>query len=295
MKSGLSNLMMYSLTSGLHMVRSFAVAAVLSSLAAPAWTQNQPAPETAVAEKATPAIKPAAKKSSPKAKAAAKPTASADSGPCDLGVIAAAGSPTGLNKIGLTVFGNEYSEAPSDIWGIDDLVFARVRAAAGPGIAVRRIAYAKDAFEPYNNPEKKLFGDARENLTTIIRRIAGNSGCARYLVVTRFAGVLPGTNQSLTGVGFYTQGPFGKAAAFAFIRVAVFDGQTFAIRDPFGSFGARLSAVMSAMGHQEFIRAADTEFPASPEAAAKDTKLRDVARALVAERLDRMLPEYLKP
>jgi hypothetical protein len=36
------------------------------------------------------------------------------------------------------------------------------------------------------------------------------------------------------------------------------------------------------------------EFPASPEAAAKDTKLRDAARALVAERLDRILPEYLK-
>jgi hypothetical protein len=45
----------------------------------------------------------------------------------------------------------------------------------------------------------------------------------------------------------------------------------------------------------EFLRDVDgAEFPESPEAAAKDTKLRDAARNLVAERLDRVLPEYLR-
>jgi hypothetical protein len=45
----------------------------------------------------------------------------------------------------------------------------------------------------------------------------------------------------------------------------------------------------------EVLRDVDgAEFPESSEAAAKDAKLRDAARNLVAERLDRILPEYLK-
>jgi hypothetical protein len=42
------------------------------------------------------------------------------------------------------------------------------------------------------------------------------------------------------------------------------------------------------------LRSGDAEFPASPDAAAKDIKLRDSARILISERLDRILPEYLK-
>jgi hypothetical protein len=96
------------------MVRSFAVAAVLSCLAAPAWAQAPPAAGTAAAQTAPPTVKPAAKKPAQTAKTAAKTAASADNGPCALGVIAAAGSPIGWKKVGITVFGNEYSEAPSD-------------------------------------------------------------------------------------------------------------------------------------------------------------------------------------
>jgi hypothetical protein len=203
-----------------------------------------------------------------------------------------------LKKVGITIFGNEYSEVPSDAWGIDDLIVARVRAAADTRIAVRRIAYdAKGpTYELYHKPGKGLFNNPRENLTAAVRQIAANSHCARYIVVTRFVGNLPGTNQSLEGIGVLTRGPFGHAAVFAYTQVTVFDGPRFAIRDdPFGSFGARLSASLSRMAKDEFLRAVDgAEFPASPEAAARDAKLRDAARTLVAERLDRILPEYLK-
>ena len=61
--------------------------------------------------------------------------------------------------------------------------------------------------------------------------------------------------------------------------------------DPFASLGARLSQ----MGKDERLRAVEgAEFPASSEAAAKDARLRDATRALLAERFDRILPEYLK-
>lgn len=208
------------------------------------------------------------------------------------------GSPIALKKIGITIFGNEYSEVPSDAWGINDLIVARVRAAAGAGVAVRRIAYGREAmYELYEKPGKGLFNNPGENLTEAVRHIATSSHCARYIVVTRFIGNLPGTNQSLEGMGVMTHGPFGRAAVFAYFKVTAFDGQTFAIHDdPFGSLGARLSSSLSRLAKDEFMRAAEgAEFPASPEAAANDAKLRDNARSLVAERLDRILPEYLKP
>ena len=276
------------------MMRSLAVAAALSCLASFAWAQSQPAPGTAAAQTGTPAVKPAVKKPAPKSKTAAKPPLT-DDGRCDLGVISAAGIPIGLKKVGITVFGNEYSEVPSDAWGIDDLIVARVRAAAGAGIAVRRIAVGKEGlFDLYEKPGKGLFNNPRENLTAAVQKIAANSHCVRYLVVTRFIGNLAGTNQPLQGVGVVSHGPFGRAAVFAYVSVTVFDGQTFAIHDdPFGSFGARLSASLSTK--DAYLRAVEgVEFPASPEAAANDTKLRDAARSLVAERLDKTLPEYLK-
>src|SRR5450759_3084889 len=97
------------------MVRSIAVAAVLSCLATPVSAQAQPAPGTAATQTGTPAVKPAVKKQTPKSKTAAKPPPT-EGGRCDLGVIAAAGSPIGLKKIGITIFGNEYCEVPSDAW-----------------------------------------------------------------------------------------------------------------------------------------------------------------------------------
>jgi hypothetical protein len=277
------------------MVRCLTIAFVLSCLAATAWAQAPSSTGTATTQTAPPAIKPAVKKPAPKAKAAAKPSVPADDGRCDLGVMAAAGSKIGLKKVGITMFGNEYSEVPSDAWGIDDLITARVRAAAGAGIAVRRIAVGKEAlFDLYEKPGKGFFNNPKENLTEAVRKIVANNHCARYIIVRKFTGQLAGTNQTLDGLGVVTHGPFGRAAVFAYTEVTVFDGQSFAIHeDPFGGFGARLSASMAA--RNEYMRAVEgAEFPASPEAAAKDTKLRDGARALVAERLDRILPEYLK-
>jgi hypothetical protein len=279
------------------MIRCLTIAFALACLAGPAWTQVQPAPGTAATQTATPPIKPAAKKPAPKAKAAAKPSRPADTGPCDLGVIAAVGAPIGVQKVGMTIFGNEYSEVPFDAWGIDDLIDARVRVAAGAGTGVRRITVGKEGlFDLYEKPGKGFFNNPKENLMEAVRKIAANSRCARYILFARTNGKLSGTNQFLRGIGVMTHGPFGRAAVFANFQVYVFDGPSFAIRDdPFGSFGARMSGALSKLTKDDTIRTAEnTEFPASPEAAAKDTKLRDTARALVSERLDQILAEYLK-
>jgi hypothetical protein len=130
------------------MIRSFAVALVLSCFVASAWAQAQPAPGTAITQAGTPAPKLVAKKPAPKAKTSAKPTGPLESGPCQIGVIPVIGDQLVVQKVGLTVFGNEHTEVPIEAWGLDDLVIARVRAAIAPGTGVRRITYPKAAFAP---------------------------------------------------------------------------------------------------------------------------------------------------
>jgi len=124
------------------MVRVFAIACVLSCLAASASGQTQPAPGAA-ATLTTTAAKPAARKPTPKAKTSAKPPASADAGPCQIGVIPVNTNKFGVQKVGLTILGNEYAQVPVDGWGLDDVVVTRVRAAAAVS-AVRKIAYTKE-------------------------------------------------------------------------------------------------------------------------------------------------------
>lgn len=193
-----------------------------------------------------------------------------------------------VKKIGITVFGNEQSEVPV-AWGLDDLIVARVRAVAGAG--VRRLAYAKDAFEPYYNPEIKLFRDRRDDLATIVRQIAGSSNCERYLVVTREKITRYGTNQVLSGVGIVNQGasPFSKSSLFAYYQITVLDGQTFAIyKNPFATFA---SAFTSRPKHDRDVD--DDAYPVTSADAAGNAILRDGIRALLIENLDYELPAFL--
>jgi hypothetical protein len=274
------------------MLRRFAITTMLlSCFAVQGWSQSPSAAPTASAPN-----NPVARKPAPKAKATAKPAAAAESGPCRIGVIPAVGDKFVLEHIGLTVFGNEFSDAPVESWGLDDLVVARARAAAG-GQPVKRIAYPRDAFDPYYHPPRELFRDAKNDLVNVVRQVAANANCDRYLVVTRFSGQVPGTNQSATGVGLLTSwasGTFKNAQLFAFIGITVFDGKTFIKHDDPIGFGARLADHLSHLGRSEFFEPLrDFEVPATPEAVAGNSRLRDGARAMIAARLDKELPAYL--
>ena len=273
------------------MLRSLAVAFFfIASLVAPAWSQS---PSTSTPSPSAPA----AKKPVPKAKAVAKPAgAVADSGPCQIGVIPAIGDKFVLAHIGLTVFGNEFTDAPVESWGLDDLVVARVRAAAR-GKSVKRVTYPRDAFEPFYHPPRELFRDASHDLVDVVRRVAANANCERYLVVVRFTGQVPGTNQSAHGIGLLTNwasGAFKNAQLFSFIGIVAYDGKTFAKRENPIGFGARLADHLSHLGRSEFFEPLkDFEPPTTPDAVAGNSRLRDGARAMIAARLDKELPAYL--
>jgi hypothetical protein len=120
------------------MLRSFAAVIVLSCFSTSAWTQVQPTPPVAGTEATKPAAKPAIRKPAARSEPAGKP-ASVRNGPCGLGVIVSVGDEFMVKTIGLTVFQNRETVVPIESWGLNDLVFARVRAAVPPGVTVLRI------------------------------------------------------------------------------------------------------------------------------------------------------------
>jgi hypothetical protein len=275
------------------MFRSFAAATILvSCLTAAGWAQS-PAPSSTPAA-ATPA-KPVTKKAAPKAKSAAKPPV-AETGPCRLGVISALGDRFSVQKFGLTIFENEENDAPMNGWGLDDLPFARVRAATGADPSVRRIAYPAGAFEPYYNPKSRFLPDPSEGLPAIVRGITANANCERYLI-TKYNGVVPGTKMEIKGIGAYSQG-IGSFARhyhlFANVAVSIYDGATYEkINRSLAAFGASFAAGLG-LTEDPLTKLDESVFPNPPESASGSTALKERTRALVSARLDRMIPVYLQ-
>jgi hypothetical protein len=267
------------------MRRLFAVTLVLSFPAALAWAQTAPPAEGA------PTVKPAVKKAAAKPKAAHKPLEPAVAGPCQLGVIAALEDKFSVQKISIIVFSDEETQVPVD-WGFNDIVAERVRAAAG-GAGVRRIAYPKGAFEPYYERSEALFQIPGDKLTRIVRQVAGNADCERYLVVTTLSVQLSRTNQPLNGIGIL-DGPFGHPTLFTFFMATIFDGRTFEIRrNPLSDLGKELAKNFTLQKPNPLSQLEDGAFP-QPAAVAQNTMLRDRTRVLLAEKLDKTLPDVLK-
>lgn len=273
------------------MVRIVASVLILLSFLAPAAAQIPLATSPSPTAPSKPAVKKAATK--PKA-AAVRPAEPVNAGPCGIGVIAATQDPFIVEKIGLTVFGNEYAEVQVP-WGLDDLVFARVRAAAG-ATPLRRITYANGAFDAYYHPKPSLFRNEREELSNLIRQIAGNAGCERYVVITRSEGMMPGTNQPLRGLGILNRGvgPISHSFLYAYVGVTVFDGQTFEIRKgPGVTLEGAMKHLADGFGLDEHLRKVDDSlYPATAADAASNTALRDNIRDFLTQRLDKILPPY---
>jgi hypothetical protein len=277
------------------MFRSFATAIILvSCLTAAGWAQS---PATSSAPAAATPAKPVTKKAAPKAKATAKQPVAAETGPCRLGVISALGDRFSVQKFGLTVFETEGSEVPMNGWGLDDLPLARVRAATGADPSVRRIAYSKGAFEPYYNPKSRFLPDPNEGLPAIVRSITANANCERYLVITKYNGMVPGTKLEINGIGVYSQG-IGSIARhshlFANVAMSMYDGTTYEkISRSLAAFGASFAGGLG-LTEDPLTKLDNSFFPDPPESASSSGTLKERTRALVSARLDRMIPVYLQ-
>jgi hypothetical protein len=281
-------------------IRNLALLFALT-LAQPVLAQDTPTPAPTPAPKPSPA-KPAAKKPAPpKSDAGATPAAAvAQRGRC-IGVIPHIGDRFAVQTIGVMAFGNDLKEVPIESWGLDDLVVARVRAAAGTGVAVPRIAYPANAFEPYDHPPRRLFGDGDKDLKSVVQAIVGAGGCERYVVVVKDKNADRLTNQTFTGIGIFSRAG-GDVHLFALTALFVFDGHTFEVlkkgvgspvEEKLGS-NPTLFDVMrtNPMRGPNVPLKEDFSWPPAPDAV---MGLRDATRALLAESLDKTLPKLLAP
>jgi hypothetical protein len=197
-------------------------------------------------------------------------------------------------------FGNDLKEVPIESWGLDDLVVARVRAAAGTGVAVRRIAYPANAFEPFEHPPNRLFRNAEKDLKSVVQAIASAGGCERYVVVVKDTNADRMTNQSFAGIGIFSRAG-GDVHLFALTALSVFEGHTFEVlkghvgspvEEKIGS-NPTLYELMRTNPMRGANLALKENFPWPPAPDAV-MGLRDATRALLAESLDKTLPDLLE-
>jgi hypothetical protein len=264
------------------MIRTIALLMLLVMAQSAAAQQSPPA---------APAPKPAAKAKQPAPKAdGAKATETATGGRC-IGVISHLG-PFQVQQVGIVVFGNDLKEEP--LPGLDDLVVARVRAAAGPGIAVRKVGHAPAAFLSFDGPDRPLFRNLEEDLAAIVRRVAQGAACERYVVVTRYETKFWNTNQTIRGVGVVTYGEGRKTYLFALAFIRVYDGRSFAVLKK-GPGGGRPDLGTSMFGTGISGPARDLGTGPWPPTAAAMASMRDGARSLLTQSLDQALPALLAP
>jgi hypothetical protein len=128
----------------------------------------------------------------------AKPN-TADNSKC-IGVLSTIGDTINLQKIGITVFGNELNKVPIDSWQIDNLVVSKISAYLSKSWSVRPISHPKGAFATLEE-DHGLFYNRDAELTEIIRRVTSSTKCDHYVVVLKGSSGYGTTNQSLYGLG----------------------------------------------------------------------------------------------
>ena len=210
-----------------------------------------------------------------------------------VGIISAIGHKFAVQKMGVTVFGNEMNEVPIDAWGIDDAVANKVSALLSPRFAVKRISYPKGTFAPYENPS--AFTDSDAVLQGIVRTVAGSQKYDLYIVVTRTGAPFGSSNQIVSGLGMIEAGGLINADnvhLFAITTLHVYDGQTFERlhwqRPDFQVGASLVGKVINGPS-----RALDRSWWPSTPQVAQNEKLKSATRALVEQSLATTVPEVM--
>ena len=198
-----------------------------------------------------------------------------------IGVISAVGHKFALQKIGITVFGNELNEVPIDSWGIDNAVANKISALLGKRFTVKRISYAS--------------GDLDAAAPDVIRKIAGSQKCDLYIVVTRSAVPFGSSNQTIVGLGMIEYAGAvnpDNVNLYAVMAIHVYDGHTFE-RVHWHRIGVEIGASLTGKVINAPYRKLDrTWWPATLQAVHNE-KLKAATRALVEEGLTMGLPEAM--
>jgi hypothetical protein len=272
------------------MLRLFLAAIVLSFLSTSASTQ------TPLSQRAAQPAKPATRKPAERT----EPATSARSEPCGIGVIVAVGDEFMVKRIGLDFFNNHVKAVSIESWGLDDLVFARVRATVPRGVAVRRIPYSK-SVKPREELTSQFFRDRKAEQVDVMRQVTAGMSCERYVLVGRSISKIKDSHETIRGVGILDMDVAlrHKTYVFALSHVWVFDGRDFSIIRQ-GSAITKRDPLMQRMLLGELILGPYSEvvqasLPSQPGEIANNLALREYARALLTASLDKTLPWMLRP
>jgi hypothetical protein len=213
-----------------------------------------------------------------------------------VGVISAVGHKFALQKIGVTVFGNELKEVAIESWGIDAAVASNVSAQLGRRFTVKRISYPKGAFASYESPA--AFSDTGAELQGIVRKLAASQNCDIVIVVTRGGAPFGSTNQTVAGLGMVEHGGAlfpDNVTLYAVTTIHVYDGRTFE-RLHWQRTGFEFGGALVGMGGTAInapSRKLDRSWwPATPQAVSSD-KLRATTRALVEQSVGATIPQVM--
>jgi hypothetical protein len=214
---------------------------------------------------------------------AAPETATALAKARTVGVISAVGGKFTLQKVGITVFGNELNEVPIGSWGLDDAVASRVSAVLGKRFTVRRISVPAG-----------LTWESEAAVQANVRKLAASANCDLYIVVTGAGAPFGGTNQHVGGVGMVEYGGAinpDNVTLFAVTAVHLYDGRTFERllwQRPGFAIGGSIGNVVNAP-HRRLDR---TWWPATAQAV-NNEKYKAAARALLADSIGATVPEVM--
>jgi hypothetical protein len=218
------------------------------------------------------------------------PKTSAQTAPCQIGVIPIAGNKFLIDKYGHFTFLDKLAHVGVVGWDLDELVVARVQAAA-PGRSVRRVPFTADELAAARARARNPFmRDA--NFKAFIRETAAKVRCERYVVVHRRGG---GGREF--GIGISNYGDGRPVYLFALMHIIVYDGRTFELikeGDAYNDSESRLERAFHNPVGGPYRKLDAAAFPDKPADVSGNPVLRDGVRALLASSLDMTLPAMLK-
>ena len=200
-----------------------------------------------------------------------------------IGVISAIGETFALQKIGLTVFGNERSEVPIDSWAIDENVAGKISLLVGKRFAVKKINFPRGTFRKVEEAAQ---------LRDRVRAIAAAQRCDLYVVVSRAASNFGTSNQVVEGLGLVeSSGLMGTVHLYALSVISVFDGRTFEVlREQRSSIGQNTFLADIKGPHRDVGASA---WPTSGQVA-QNAPLRSATWGLVEQSLAVTIPELIQ-
>jgi hypothetical protein len=213
-------------------------------------------------------------------------------------VASAIGHTFDVQKIGLMVFGNSLDHVAVDSWGIDDAAVRKIQEILGKQFAVRRISIPKTALAAFETPGGGFFRNPADEL--VHAAAAASSKCHIYVTLTRGVSLYNGTNQSVAGIGIlHRESPFVEIVyVYASYVIRTYDGDNFtALRTKKPTVGLSAidllggTGIMGAGGIDAMYRKVDkTWWPATSQAAAQSTQLKNATRTLIEEGLAKTMP-----